>query len=82
MSSAKGMANRITVNPQVMGGLPCIRGLRMTVSQVVKLVAAGYSTDQILADFPYLEREDIPAALLFAADAANHAVSLETVGAD
>lgn len=76
------MENRITVNPDVMGGLPCIRGLRMTVSQVVKLVAAGYSIDQILSDFPYLEREDIPAALLFAANAANQIVSLEAVGAD
>ena len=54
----------------------------MTVSQVVKLVAAGYPREQILRDFPFLEADDIPAALLFAAETANRCRVLESVGAD
>ena len=60
------MYERITVNPDQMGGLPCIRGLRVPVATVVDMVAAGMSHDEILADFPYLEREDIHEALRFA----------------
>ena len=60
------MYERITVNPDQMGGLPCIRGLRVPVATVVDMVAAGMSHDEILADFPYLEREDIYEALRFA----------------
>ena len=52
-----------------MGGLPCIRGLRVTVSAVVGQLAAGRDTDDVLADYPYLEREDVLAALRFAAAA-------------
>jgi uncharacterized protein (DUF433 family) len=59
--------NRITVDPQVMGGKPCIRGLRVTVGTVVGLVAAGHSTEEILRLYPYLEEEDIPQALAYAA---------------
>lgn len=58
---------RITLNPQVMGGKPCIRGLRVTVGTVIGLMAAGYSIEAILEAYPYLEREDILAALAFAA---------------
>lgn len=54
---------RITVNPAQMGGLPCIRGLRVTVSAVVGQLGAGRTIDEILADYPYLEREDVYAAL-------------------
>ena len=60
---------RITVDPAQMGGLPCIRGLRVTVSAVVGQLAAGLSIEDILADFPYLEREDVLAALEYAAAA-------------
>ena len=60
---------RITVDPEVMGGLPCIRGLRVTVSAVVGQLAAGRDTDDVLADYRYLEREDVLAALRFAAAA-------------
>lgn len=60
---------RITVNPDQMGGVPCIRRLRIPVATVVKLVAAGVSEDQILHDYPDLEREDIREALAFAAEA-------------
>jgi uncharacterized protein (DUF433 family) len=58
---------RITSNPQVMGGKPCIRGLRVTVGTLVGLVASGYSNQQILELYPYLEVEDIRAALSYAA---------------
>jgi len=54
---------RITVNPQQMGGLPCIRGLRIPVSRVVTMVAEGMTHQQILADYPDLEEEDIREAL-------------------
>lgn len=60
---------RITVNPDQMGGLPCIRGMRVTVSAVVGQLAAGRTVDDVLADYPYLEREDIFAALEYAAAA-------------
>jgi len=58
---------RITFDPAVMGGKPCIRGMRVTVGTIVELVAAGYSTERILAGYPYLEAEDVQAALLYAA---------------
>lgn len=58
---------RITLDPAVMGGKPCIRGLRVTVGTVVGLLAAGRSTAQILADYPYLEEADIGEALTYAA---------------
>jgi uncharacterized protein (DUF433 family) len=62
-----GEFERITQNPAVMGGKACIRGMRVTVSMVVGQVASGHTFDEILASFPYLEREDITAALLYAA---------------
>lgn len=58
---------RITTDPQVMGGKPCIRGLRVTVGTVVGLVAAGRTNDEILKLYPYLEEADIPEALAYAA---------------
>ena len=60
---------RITVEADKMGGVPCIRGLRMPVATVVAMVADGMSVDEILADFAELEAEDIRAALLYAAEA-------------
>lgn len=60
---------RITINPQRMRGLPCIRDTRVTVSAVLGQLAAGRTVDEILADYPYLEREDIQASLEFAAAA-------------
>jgi uncharacterized protein (DUF433 family) len=59
--------SRITFDPQVMGGKPCIRGMRVTVGTIVGLVASGKTVDEVLADYPYLEREDILAALSYAA---------------
>ena len=58
---------RITTDPQVMGGKPCIRGLRMTVGTIVGLIAAGHSRDDILKLYPYLEEADIQEALGYAA---------------
>jgi len=61
--------DRITIEPGKMGGKPCIRGLRVPVATVVAMVADGMITEEILEDFPYLEREDISEALHFAAAA-------------
>ena len=58
---------RITFDPQVMGGKPCIRGVRVTVGTIVGLVAAGHSTQTILEAYPYLEAEDVRQALTYAA---------------
>jgi uncharacterized protein (DUF433 family) len=60
---------RITIDPGRMRGLPCIRDTRVTVSAVLGQLAAGRSAEEVLADYPYLERADILAALEFAADA-------------
>lgn len=62
-----GPLERITQRPDVMGGKACIRGMRVTVGMVVGQVGAGHSVDDILADYPYLEREDILQALRYAA---------------
>ena len=59
--------DRITQNPEVMGGKPCIRGMRVTVGMIVSQIAAGQSAESLLEDFPYLEREDITQALQYAA---------------
>jgi uncharacterized protein (DUF433 family) len=58
---------RITQNPSVMGGKPCIRGMRVTVGMIVGQVGAGVSVEELLSDYPYLEREDIMQALQYAA---------------
>jgi len=58
---------RITFDPNVMGGKPCIRGMRVTVGTIVGLIASGTTREEILADYPYLEAEDISAALSYAA---------------
>lgn len=60
---------RITVNPRQMGGVPCIRGLRIPVATVVGMVADGMTTDDILAAYPDLQPEDIREALQYAAEA-------------
>jgi uncharacterized protein (DUF433 family) len=60
---------RISIDPRRMGGLPCIRDTRVTVSAVLGQLAAGRSVQQILEEYPYLEQEDIFAALEFAAAA-------------
>ena len=59
--------DRITIDPAVMGGKACVRGMRVTVGTVVGLLAAGRSADEILRAYPYLEREDIAQSLAYAA---------------
>ena len=59
--------DRITFNPAVMGGKPCIRGIRVTVGTVVGLIATGHNKEEILELYPYLEPEDIDQALSYAA---------------
>lgn len=58
---------RITIDPEVMGGQPCIRGLRIPVSLIIKLIAAGRTNKDILEDYPELEEEDIKQSLEYAA---------------
>ena len=58
---------RITLNPEIMGGKPCIRGLRMTVGTVIGLLASGLTTEEILKMYPYLQYEDLMEALSYAA---------------
>jgi uncharacterized protein (DUF433 family) len=59
--------NRITQDPEVMGGKPCIRGMRVTVGMIVGMVGSGFATEKILADYPYLETDDVLQALKYAA---------------
>ena len=66
--------NRITFDPEQCGGRPCIRGTRFRVVDLLELLAAGASHEEILADYSFLEPADIPAALLYAARLADHPV--------
>jgi uncharacterized protein (DUF433 family) len=66
--------HRITVDAEHCGGRPCIRGLRVRVRDILDLLAAGASHEEILADYPYLEAEDITAALEFASRNSDHPV--------
>ena len=58
---------RITLDPAVMGGKPCIRGMRVTVGTVVGLLATGHTEEEVLKTYPYLEKEDLREALAYAA---------------
>lgn len=60
------LLERITMEPGKCGGKPCIRGMRIRVMDVLDMLASGMSEDEILDDFPYLERDDIKASLVFA----------------
>lgn len=66
--------HRITVNPEQSGGRPSIRGLRVRVKDILELLAAGVSREEILADYPYLEDGDITATLEYAAQQSDHPV--------
>jgi uncharacterized protein (DUF433 family) len=59
--------NRITLNPDIMGGKPCIKGLRVTVGTIIGLLASGQTTQDVLKMYPYLQHEDIMEALAYAA---------------
>ena len=66
--------HRITIDPEQCGGRPCLRGLRVRVTDVLDLLAAGAAREEILADYPYLEAGDIAAALEYAARQLDHTV--------
>ena len=68
------LLERITVEPGKCGGRPCIRGTRFRVMDLLELLAAGASQEEILADYPFLQPADIQAALLYAARQADHVV--------
>jgi len=65
--NASNLLNRITVNPEVLVGKPIIRGLRISVDQILKALAGGVTVQELLEDYPELEKEDIQAALLYSA---------------
>src|ERR1035438_9435121 len=67
LSIPMSQLDRITQRPELMGGKACIRGMRVTVGMIVGQVAAGRSVDELLVEYPYLEREDILQALRYAA---------------
>lgn len=66
--------HRITIDPEQCGGRPCLRGLRVRVKDVLELLAAGATREEIVRDFPYLEPGDITAALEFAAQGADYPI--------
>jgi len=68
------LTSRITVNPRQCGGRPCIRGMRIRVTDVLDLLAGGMSREEILSDHPELESEDIDACLRFARDRIDHPI--------
>ena len=68
------MMDRITVNPAQCGGRPCIRGMRIRVKDVLDMLASGVREEEVLRDFPYLERADIQAVLEYAAAQSDHPV--------
>ncbi|NEP35832.1 MULTISPECIES: DUF433 domain-containing protein [unclassified Moorena] len=74
MTDKKLVFERITFDPQIMGGRACVRGMRITVSLVLSLVADGMDVNEILEAYPYLEAEDIKASLLYAAFLASEQV--------
>ncbi|HEY9298112.1 MAG TPA: DUF433 domain-containing protein [Phormidium sp.] len=73
-ASVAYLFDRITVNPRQCGGRPCIRGMRIRVIDILELLAAGLSFEQILEELPDLELEDIKAALLYAVRKLDHPV--------
>ena len=68
------LIQRISIDPRVCGGRPCIRNTRVRVKDILDLLSAGASADEILEDYPYLESDDIPAAMAFAARYLDHTV--------
>lgn len=68
------LLDRITIDPQVMGGRPCIRGMRIRVRDVLDMLADGATAEQILADYPDLEADNIRASLAYAASQIDHPV--------
>jgi uncharacterized protein (DUF433 family) len=72
--NADDLLNRISSDPAICGGRPCIKGTRMRVADIVEAIAHGASQQELLADFDYLTADDIAAALLYAARATEHRI--------
>ena len=70
MNTEEELLERIVVNPKIMGGKPIVRGTRITVEQVLKLLAQGIATNEILRDYPHLSKDDVAAVLFYAAKVA------------
>lgn len=70
------LLDRITIEPGKMGGRPCIRGMRIRVSDILDMLAGGATQEEILKDFPYLEADDIRASLAYASAQLSHTVIL------
>jgi uncharacterized protein (DUF433 family) len=68
------LLQRITVDPEQCGGRPCVRGLRIRVVDILQLLSTGMSTDEVLAELPDLETEDVRAALLYASQRLDHPI--------
>jgi len=68
------LLQRITIEPGKCGGRPCIRGMRIRVQDILDMLAGGTSEEEILRDYPYLERDDIRAAMAYAAAYLNHSI--------
>lgn len=66
------LLERITIDPAVAGGRPCVRGMRIRVSDVLELLASGATPDEVLRDYPYLDAADLQAVLKYAARRLNH----------
>jgi uncharacterized protein (DUF433 family) len=75
------LLKRITIIPGLMGGKPTIRGMRFTVSDVLGYLSSGMTQEEILEDFPFLEKDDLNAALLYASKKTNHPVITVTLNA-
>ena len=73
------LLSRVVVNPRVMAGKPIIRGTRITVEQILRLLGQGLSVEEILAEYPYLTEEDVRAALLYAAEALSREVVIPLI---
>ena len=71
MDTEEKLFQRIVVNPKIMGGKPIVKGTRITVEQVLKMLAQGLTTQEILKDYPHLSKDDISAVLLYAAKIAS-----------
>lgn len=74
MGQLNSWKNRITINPDQCGGRPCIRGMRIRVSDVLDLLANGLSRDEVIEELPALEKEDIEAVLRYASSKLNHPI--------
>ena len=74
MRPMPNLLDRVTIDPEVCGGRPCIRGMRVRVKDILDMLAGGATRAEILSDYPYLQDEDITAALEFASRATDHPV--------